>query len=695
MSLEPPPLGPTDIVGLRFGSFELDFRSGELRRAGILVRLQHQPFKVLSILATRSGEVVGREEIQHEVWPDDVFLGFEQSLNSCIRQIRSALNDSALHSRYIETLPKRGYRWIVPVEAIHGRSGPSVTAPAAPLQSEDGGPVPGPGIGWGGLAGAVAVALIVGTAGGIGIQRLRAREPSFRQLTHRPGVVHSARFTPDGQVVLSAEWQGSLLGFYVTSPVALGARPLGIASRHVVGVAGGDVAFLKDSTVLRAPILGGPTKELLADASDADWTADGAELAIVRRNGAVATVEYPPGTVLYSTRACANVRIDPAREHVAFVEHLTPGDDEGSVMVVDLRSRVVKVLAAHWSSVDGLAWSPRGDEVWFTAAKEGDHTALYAVSLKGRMRTVFATMGGRLILEDIARDGGVLLKRATVRGEVRVRRTPDSEEEDFSWLDCPVVTDISKDGGSLLIEQGCEEEGPEYGVYLRRMGEPASLRLGSGRGISLSPDGRWALAVPIRDPSSIELLPIGPGSPKQLRYTGIARYLFARFLPPGNSIVATAQTTDGKQRTYVVDPDGGAPRPVTPEGVLSPAIPTPLDKDHILAPWRGRYWFFSTDGREPTPVEGLAATDLPFAFTDSGRSLLVTDAPSESRPPFPMNVRRLHLATGASEPWRQIGPAETLGISDLSSILAGPTGWPYAYSYWRESSDLYLVRGLS
>ena len=100
------------LLALRFGPFELDVRSGELRRNGTTVRLQPQPFKVLVLLACRPGEVVTREEVQAEVWPAGTFVDFEQSLNFCIRQIRAALGDNANAPRYVETLPRRGYRWM-------------------------------------------------------------------------------------------------------------------------------------------------------------------------------------------------------------------------------------------------------------------------------------------------------------------------------------------------------------------------------------------------------------------------------------------------------------------------------------------------------------------------------------------------------------------------------------------------------
>lgn len=101
---------------LRFGSFELDPRSGELRKNGDPIKLQPQPFKVLALLARHSGEVVTRQEIRSQIWSEETFVDFDQSLNFCIRQIREALGDTADGPQYIETLPRRGYRFLMTVE---------------------------------------------------------------------------------------------------------------------------------------------------------------------------------------------------------------------------------------------------------------------------------------------------------------------------------------------------------------------------------------------------------------------------------------------------------------------------------------------------------------------------------------------------------------------------------------------------
>jgi len=101
----------------RFGLFELDLSAGELRKSGVKLRLQGQPFQVLALLLERAGEVVTREELQRKLWPSDTFVDFDHSLNTAINKVREALGDSAGNPRYVETLARRGYRFIAPVQA--------------------------------------------------------------------------------------------------------------------------------------------------------------------------------------------------------------------------------------------------------------------------------------------------------------------------------------------------------------------------------------------------------------------------------------------------------------------------------------------------------------------------------------------------------------------------------------------------
>src|SRR5271168_356600 len=103
---------------LRFDGFELDLRAAELRKNGARLRLQGQPIQVLAVLLNRAGELVTREEIRAQIWPAETFVDFEHSLHNAIARVRETLGDSAGTPRYIETLPRRGYRFIGPVEKV-------------------------------------------------------------------------------------------------------------------------------------------------------------------------------------------------------------------------------------------------------------------------------------------------------------------------------------------------------------------------------------------------------------------------------------------------------------------------------------------------------------------------------------------------------------------------------------------------
>src|SRR3982074_3953206 len=144
--LTPPPAifmdstqAPPALV--RFGVFEADLRAGELRRNGVKVRLQDLPFRALTLLLTRPGEVITREEFRQALWPSDIFVDFEQGISSAVMRLRDALRDSADNPIFIETIERRGYRWIGPIqggepvpEATRGNDSPEkqVTAGEPP-----------------------------------------------------------------------------------------------------------------------------------------------------------------------------------------------------------------------------------------------------------------------------------------------------------------------------------------------------------------------------------------------------------------------------------------------------------------------------------------------------------------------------------------------------------------------------------
>lgn len=116
------PMGQQQTARYKFGLYEADLASGELFREGRKLRMQEQPFQVLIALLERPGDVVTREDLRQRLWPSDTFVDFDHSLNTAINKLRDALGDGAANPRFIETLPRRGYRFIAPVQIVDGQA---------------------------------------------------------------------------------------------------------------------------------------------------------------------------------------------------------------------------------------------------------------------------------------------------------------------------------------------------------------------------------------------------------------------------------------------------------------------------------------------------------------------------------------------------------------------------------------------
>jgi cholera toxin transcriptional activator len=138
----PMPPSNQDARLLRFGVFEVDLAAGELRRNGARVRLQEQPFQVLSALLENAGRVVTRDELRAEIWPADTFVDFDHSLNTAVNKIRESLGDSASSPRFVETLARRGYRFIAPVDRVSVPTAEPVSAPGEDTGTRAGAPAP-------------------------------------------------------------------------------------------------------------------------------------------------------------------------------------------------------------------------------------------------------------------------------------------------------------------------------------------------------------------------------------------------------------------------------------------------------------------------------------------------------------------------------------------------------------------------
>lgn len=678
---------------IRFGEFVADLSSGEIRKSGSRIKLQDQPFRVLQILLEHPGDLVTREELQSRIWPEDSFGDFDHAVNVAIGKLRVALGDSAENPSFIETVPRRGYRFVArldegPVDtqltAINGVR-PSRVALLfnRPLLA---------------LLAVVISVMLVGFGVFLGHRTAKSQPPDFQRLTVSRGTVYSARFAPDGHsVIYAASWDGEPTEIFSADPKVPGARSLGLSATQLLGVSSsGEMAVLQPidnrflfadrGTLGQVPLTGGSPRQLAENIDWADWSPDGATLAAVRNVNGKQRLEFPLGHVLYETAGwISHPRVSPKGDQVAFLDHPIYGDDEGVVSIIDLEGHK-RVVSAGWESVEGLAWSANGTEVWFSGAETGIERHIYAADLSGHRRLIFRAPGG-VTLRDIASDGRVLVTRDEQRVAMIALAPGATKEREVSWRDWSIPTDISGDGDKVLFNEGGAESGPNYIVAVRNTRGSPPIELGQGMTGNLSPDGKWVTTIVSN--AHLLLLPTGAGTAKQIDKSDIQQYWYgAGWMPDGKQIVFSGKRPGHGVQCFAQDVDGGKPRPVTPEGVMFCQISPDgkLIAGNGLAGGGG--WLYPVEGGPPRPIPGLQA-DENFVWTSDPRFLYVY----QWKQP-PLKVYRLNILSGQRQIFREMTPPDVAGLQSISHIHFSSDGRAYVYSYGRVLSELYLVKGL-
>ena len=555
-----------------------------------------------------------------------------------------------------------------------------------------------------GLAIAALAVLGAGVLAGIVIERRGARSepPTYHQLTFRRGSIQSARFAPDGQTILyTAAWDGKPIEVFVNRTESPESRPFGMIGADVLAVSGsGEMALslqehqieplVFTGTLARMGVAGGGApREILENVQWADWSPDGANLAIVRDVGPRNRLEYPIGKALYDTGGfLTNPRVSRKGDWIAFIDHPSRGDDSGVVSVTDPGGRR-RALTPTFATVWGLAWSPDGGEIWFTAASVGGNRSLYAVSLSGKLR-LLARVTGSLSLFDVSPSGRVLLAHDQRKQQVLYHGPGSEAERELSWLDYSGAQAISADGSTIYFDESGEGGGAGYSAFIRKTDGSPAVRLGPGSAMTVSPDGKWALAVvnPAENPEVV-IYPTGVGETKKIPRDGLD-VLLADWLPDQKRILLTASEKGHGMRLYIRDVDGGKPRAITPEGYV--AFQGSISPDGKRVAVRGpdqRRYLYPLDVGEPTPIPGVTEEETPYSWSGDGRFLYVAQ-----RRELPRKVDRLEVATGRRERWKELRPADSAGVVSVGGIHITPDGRSYVYTYPRTLSDLYLVEGL-
>jgi len=548
---------------------------------------------------------------------------------------------------------------------------------------------------------AIAIAgLALGIGFYLGRGAGRTELPRFSPVSFRRGTIRSGRFAPDGQtVVYGAAWQGAAIRLFTARRDSLEAGRVDLPDADIFAISrNGEMAvslgrhFLSThhaiGTLAVAPISGGAPREILERVEDADWSPDGKDLAVIHEVGGRYRLELPIGKTLYdSVGWLSHPRISPDGTLVAFFDHPLRFDNRGTLVVMD-RAGKKRIQSPEEDAQSGLAWSPNGKEVWYSAGTGLSGSDVLAIDLRGRRRVLYRAAGDVNLL-DVSRDGRTLLARQSNQREMRCLRPGETQERDLSWLDWTYPRDISRDGNVVLFDESGIGGGPGYSIFVRKTDGSPAVRLGGGNGLGLSPDGKLVISIPVTPPYRIVLLPTGAGQPR--RMGGSVDVLSARWFPDGKRILIEGNEARRGARLFGQDLAGGEPKAITPEGVrLFSGGELSRDGQWVAAIGPDqKASIYPVDGGEPRPIPGWGDNDELGGWTDDGRGLFVY-----AHGELPAKVVRLDIASGKREPWKEILPTDPAGVVTIVPILFTPDGRSYVYSYPRILSQLYIGEGL-
>jgi hypothetical protein len=548
---------------------------------------------------------------------------------------------------------------------------------------------------WSALTVALLFVAIAVTAALVAFRR--PQQPDFRQITLEEGFLETARFAPDGHtIVYSARWDQTAdepLRLYTVRDDATQVRRLDLPPSALYAVSKtGDLAIGQFSTgrMSRVPLAGGAPLELTTNVVDGDWLPDSASLAVARFDGGNGRLEFPRGKVVYQSVArITDVRVSPRGDAVAFMEHPIPADDRGSVAIVDATGSK-RTLTREWNGEDGIAWSPNGEEVWFTATDRGDtDRGLYAVTRSGRERLVLRAPGG-LRLQDIAPDGRVLLKRDDRRWEVVGGRVGEPPRK-LSWLQMMEVAPgaVSADGRFVVMSE-ISGTTPDYEVYLVKFDGSPPVLLGSGRAGGISPDAKWVTSLPPADNTKVLILPTGIGETRTVTAPGF-HYQETDWTSDGRRLVVCASESGRPNRMWVQEPAGGAPRAITPEGLVGRLV-TVNHADFVAGRTPGEMWrLYPVDGGMPRSLDVLSEND---AVVGGSPAVDIVYVASPGPHTLSKKIEKVNLSTGVRQPFLTLEPTERAGAIALLRPIFSQDGTSYVANQIRTLSVLYLATGL-
>jgi Tol biopolymer transport system component/DNA-binding winged helix-turn-helix (wHTH) protein len=518
----------TKIRTYRFGVFEVDKTAMELRKRGLRLKLAGQPFQILQLLLDKKGEVVTRDELRHAIWPDEAWGDHDQRLNKAMNKLREVLGDTADNPRYIETIPKLGYRFLVPVEIqtiplVEPETLPQVVAASTK------------GLSWRWAASFIAVG---GVAIGLWLFRPALNPSTEETLVSRPlttfaGSEHSPNFSPDGKEIVFV-WggeKGSRESIHILETRAGGARRLtsGKAREFAPSFSpdGRMIAFKRENpeggTSLWVYELVSKQERKVAgleidgNSGHLSWTPDGKWLLTAERSSAgnlgIFAISIANGERHQLTQAPADSIgdrspvISPSGRQLAFTRHTTPEWRE--VFIADFDPAAIRCrgelrqATSKKLRIDQLAWAEGGKELWFSGATpSGGVSHLSRLILaKQEVRDVAGMRieGNSFALSPDGKDLAISRRNteSTSLRKIELVSHKNSELLPSQPLLTSTAPDYSPDiaaDGEQVVMSSSRSGSPQLWLFRANQNAPKQLTFLGNAGASVprwSPDAKW------------------------------------------------------------------------------------------------------------------------------------------------------------------------------------------------------------
>ena len=281
-----------------------------------------------------------------------------------------------------------------------------------------------------------------------------------------------------------------------------------------------------------------------------------------------------------------------------------------------------------------------------------------------------------------------MITNEATRLETYGRHAGQDKDIDLSWFDWTIGRAVSSDGQWAVLEEDGEGGGPDYSIFVRKTDGSPAIRLGSGMGLDISPDGKWVASSSVKQPAPTVLLPTGAGQPLTLADSQLFHSQRMSFLPDGKGVIMIAAAPGKPPRTYIQMLDGTPPKPFGPEDFRGTDVSP--DGKRVFGRRDKAAWVIPMSGTDPgQPLPSVKSEEFASGWTADSLSIYVMDSST-----MPAKVYVIDVKTGQRKLHHENAPADPSGVPQIGGSLVTPDGKFYMYDVPRTLSYLYVVEGL-